>query len=62
MILTVLARANIVNVGDDCPVFEGLFEYCGLSAGGSMGMMRLISACFLFHLAEPQYLQRARHD
>lgn len=26
-----------VNVGDDCPVFEGLFEYCGLSAGGSMG-------------------------
>jgi len=28
---------NTVNVGDDCPVFEGLFEYCGLSAGGSMG-------------------------
>ena len=28
---------RIVNVGDDCPVFEGLFEYCGLSAGGSMG-------------------------
>lgn len=27
----------LVNVGDDCPVFEGLFEYCGLSAGGSMG-------------------------
>ncbi|RUP48340.1 histone deacetylase RpdA [Jimgerdemannia flammicorona] len=30
------------NVGDDCPVFEGLFEYCGLSAGGSMeGAARL---------------------
>lgn len=55
IIITVLARTNIVNVGDDCPVFEGLFEYCGLSAGGSMGMMRLISACFLFHLTEPQY-------
>lgn len=27
----------VVNVGDDSPVFEGLFEYCGLSAGGSMG-------------------------
>lgn len=27
----------LVNVGDDSPVFEGLFEYCGLSAGGSMG-------------------------
>lgn len=24
-------------MGDDSPVFEGLFEYCGLSAGGSMG-------------------------
>lgn len=29
----------LVNVGDDSPVFEGLFEYCGLSAGGSMGNM-----------------------
>lgn len=26
-----------VNVGDDCPVFDGLFEYCSISAGGSMG-------------------------
>lgn len=25
------------NVGDDCPVFDGLFEYCGISGGGSMG-------------------------
>ncbi|EPQ67447.1 Bgt-3754 [Blumeria graminis f. sp. tritici] len=24
------------NVGDDCPVFDGLFEFCGISAGGSM--------------------------
>ena len=22
---------------DDCPVFDGLFEYCSISAGGSMG-------------------------
>ncbi|KAF9317958.1 histone deacetylase [Podila horticola] len=30
------------NVGDDCPIFEGLFEYCQLSAGGSMeGAARL---------------------
>ncbi|SAM05649.1 hypothetical protein [Absidia glauca] len=30
------------NVGDDSPVFDGLFEYCGLSAGGSMeGAARL---------------------
>lgn len=25
------------NVGDDCPVFDGLFEFCGISGGGSMG-------------------------
>lgn len=32
------------NVGDDCPVFDGLFEYCGISGGGSMeGAARLNS-------------------
>ncbi len=30
------------NVGDDCPVFDGLYEFCGISAGGSMeGAARL---------------------
>ncbi|KDQ54753.1 hypothetical protein JAAARDRAFT_208983 [Jaapia argillacea MUCL 33604] len=30
------------NVGDDCPVFDGMFEYCSISAGGSMeGAARL---------------------
>ncbi|OLL22408.1 Histone deacetylase clr6 [Neolecta irregularis DAH-3] len=24
------------NVGDDCPVFDGLFEFCSISAGGSI--------------------------
>ncbi|KAJ3062844.1 histone deacetylase, partial [Quaeritorhiza haematococci] len=24
------------NVGDDCPIFDGLYEFCSLSAGGSM--------------------------
>lgn len=33
---------SIVNVGDDCPVFDGLFEFCGISGGGSMeGAARL---------------------
>lgn len=31
------ADQSSVNVGDDCPVFDGLFEYCSISAGGSMG-------------------------
>jgi histone deacetylase 1/2 len=26
-----------VNVGEDCPVFDGLFDFCQLSAGGSIG-------------------------
>ena len=27
----------IVNVGEDCPVFDGLFEYCRLYTAGSIG-------------------------
>jgi hypothetical protein len=23
--------------GEDCPAFEGLFEFCSISAGGSIG-------------------------
>ncbi|POY73559.1 hypothetical protein BMF94_3497 [Rhodotorula taiwanensis] len=30
------------NTADDCPIFDGLFEYCSISAGGSMeGAARL---------------------
>jgi histone deacetylase 1/2 len=30
------------NVGDDSPVFDGLFEYCAISSGGSLeGAARL---------------------
>ena len=25
------------NVGEDCPVFDGLYDFCQLSAGGSIG-------------------------
>ena len=28
-----------VNVGEDCPVFDGLHEFCQLSAGGSIGQL-----------------------
>ena len=27
-----------VNVGEDCPVFDGLYEFCQISTGGSVGM------------------------
>ena len=26
-----------VNVGEDCPVFDGLYEFCQLAIGGSVG-------------------------
>ena len=26
-----------VNVGEDCPVFDGMYEFCQLSTGGSVG-------------------------
>lgn len=29
---------NLVNVGEDCPVFDGLYQFCQISAGGSVGM------------------------
>lgn len=32
-----LLHSLAVNVGEDCPVFDGLFEFCQLSAGGSVG-------------------------
>lgn len=25
------------NVGEDCPVFDGLYEFCKISSGGSLG-------------------------
>lgn len=34
---------HLVNVGEDCPVFDGLFEFCQLSTGGSIGMSPLLS-------------------
>lgn len=33
----VVAVFFAVNVGEDCPVFDGLFEFCQLSGGGSVG-------------------------
>uniref|UniRef100_A0A672UWM8 histone deacetylase n=6 Tax=Neoaves TaxID=3078114 RepID=A0A672UWM8_STRHB len=35
-VLLTLLYSFQVNVGEDCPVFDGLFEFCQLSAGGSV--------------------------
>lgn len=31
------ARFNVGDFCPDCPVFDGLYEFCSLSAGGSIG-------------------------
>ena len=41
------------NVGDDCPVFDGLFDYCSISAGGSMG--ERVAQTQLFSLKAEQW-------
>jgi len=41
-VVTVHELCCVVNVGEDCPVFDGLYEFCQLSTGGSIG----INVCF----------------
>ncbi len=48
------------NVGDDCPVFEGLFEYCSISAGGSMGRYLPSPNSLLRRSAHAKRKQRVR--
>ena len=37
-----------VNVGEDCPVFDGLYEFCQLATGGSVGKCATDQWCFGF--------------
>ncbi len=39
-----LRQLQRFNVGEDCPVFDGLFEFCQISASGSIGAL-CIAAC-----------------
>jgi acetoin utilization deacetylase AcuC-like enzyme len=36
-LLVMVIWLHLVNVGEDCPVFDGMYEFCQLSAGGSIG-------------------------
>lgn len=40
--LTSPPRAGLT--GDDCPAFEGVFEFCQISAGGSIGAAERLNA------------------
>jgi len=50
------------NVGDDCPVFDGLFEYCSISAGGSMGQLPSASWEYLWLSEGAARLSRDKCD
>lgn len=41
-----------VNVGEDCPVFDGLFEFCQLSTGGSVGKETPVPGAVLYCSSE----------
>lgn len=44
-ILAELEHAHYtVLIGEDCPAFDGLFEFCSISAGGSMDAARRINS------------------
>ena len=46
-----------VNVGEDCPVFDGLFEFCQLSAGGSAGKSEETRVVFAVDVVHILYVQ-----
>jgi hypothetical protein len=36
------------NLGEDCPVFDDLFEFCQIYAGGTLGNRKIANASFCF--------------
>ncbi len=52
LLLLLLVPFATVNVGEDCPVFDGMFQFCQISAGGSLGTITIselrISSIFHF--------------
>jgi len=35
------------NLGEDCPVFDNLFEFCQIYAGGTIGKIGLVNMLLL---------------
>ena len=51
------------NVGEDCPVFDGLYEFCQLSSGGSVAsavklnkQVGIFKFCFLLEVERSSFL------
>jgi histone deacetylase 1/2 len=51
------------NIGHDCPVFDGLFHYCQISAGGSVCTF-FFSGCLLsfINIASAIHLNQRKCD
>ena len=58
----VYPAVRVDNVGDDCPVFDGLFEYCSISAGGSMGAPPFSCRCDCQLIARTEGAARLSRD
>lgn len=43
LILTIILTP-LVLIGEDCPSFDGLFEFCSISAGGSMSAAKRLNS------------------
>lgn len=46
--------------GSDCPAFEGVFEFCSISAGGSIGQYLIIDPISLSEVALTPLISRRR--
>ena len=46
IIITIVLTTLTVLVGEDNPAFEGIFEFCSISAGGTLGLLFVVE---LFH-------------
>lgn len=56
-------RQNTVLIGEDCPAFEGLFEFCSISAGGSLSAsIRCVRRYFSADLGSLGRTTKVAHD
>lgn len=54
---------TLVNLDGDCPVWDGLYEFCSLSSGGSIGIALIVISYHLInHVAAAQKLNRGEAD
>lgn len=48
------------NLGEDCPVFDDLFEFCQIYAGGTLGNRKIANASFCFVISKLFFIFQMR--